>query len=128
MWCRSHDDFFEDLQGTEVNVFLSDPNNEAVVAELERRFENYTQYAVRMWLMDTVGDFGEVRDKGKGQSSVAVNVWFVPYAPAYTLFRCDDTFVFATYRHRPYGDEGTVPAFVFGPGSMHDFFERGSRT
>lgn len=126
-WRRSHDDFFEDLQkkrGAEVNVFLPDPDNEAVVAELMRRFENYTEDGIRTRIGDAVRDFGGMRDRAKAQGGAAVSVWFVPYAPAYTLYRFGDKFVFTPYRHRPYGEEGTVPAFVFGPGSMHDFFER----
>lgn len=114
----------EKTKGAEVNLFLPDPNNEAVVAELERRFEDDTKDEVLARINNTKTFFGKMRDNAKEEDGAVVNVWFVPFAPAYTLFRCGGKFVFTPYRHRPSGEEDTVPAFVFGPGEMHDFFER----
>lgn len=122
---RSHQKFFEDLEdtpGAEVNVYLPDPENPKIVKELELRFTRYTGEEVRKRLTDAVEDFRGMRDRAEGPT---VNVWFVPFAPLYTFYRCDDTFVFTPYRHRPYEQKGTVPVFVFGQGgAMHAHFER----
>lgn len=125
---KSHQKFFEDLEDNPqatINVFLPDPDDEVIVEQLRLRWRpKYTEQKVRERLTDAIVDFNGVLERARAKGAT-VNVWLVPFAPLYTLYRCDDVFVFTPYRHRPYESKGTVPVSIYRQGgSMHEYFEK----
>lgn len=125
-WDNNHSWFFERLQktqGAQINVFLPDPEGEKVVKELTSRFEDYTEEDTIKRLRKAEKYFRGVREKATDAGAI-VNIRFVPMAPMYTFYFCGRVLVVALYKHKPYSEDGTVPVFIFGPGTMYDYFER----
>ncbi|TAK01993.1 hypothetical protein EPO44_08635 [bacterium] len=105
-------------RGIRVRVVLPDPEHDATVTELAKRF-NYTKDRVVELIKGAEKEFSQLGSKSSG-AGTTVDIWYLPAAPLLTFYRFDFKAVIALYTHRT--ERVPVPAFVVeSPGTLYNF-------
>lgn len=109
--------------GAKVRVVLPDPDNDATMSELARRFDitaDESTTRVRDATKEFIEIFGE-----NGHSKVNFSLWYVPFSPLFSFYRFDSIVILTLYNHRQI--RGDILMFVGGEGGriyeavMNDF-------
>ena len=100
-WRNTH---LEDLQkvvarkDTRIRVVLPDPDDEQVIRELARRFEYEPEHLISL-IREAEKYFKELQERA-GKNGATVDIWFLPAAPHFTVYRFNRIAIMALYSHR----------------------------
>lgn len=104
--------------GVRVRVVLPDPNDDALMSELARRF-SMTPSDVKKEVEEASGDFKKTFVEFS-QSVAQFTLWYLPASPVFSFYRFDHLAILALYKHSP--GRGEVPTFVVEQGgTLYDF-------
>ncbi|KYK37573.1 MAG: hypothetical protein AYK18_09590 [Theionarchaea archaeon DG-70] len=101
-------------EGTRIRVLLPDPKDEQTVHELARRF-NYSDDEVISLIREAETYFEELHPS-EGNRGAKIEIWFLPAAPVFSLYRFDNIAVLALLSHRRKLVE--IPSFVCEKGGI----------
>lgn len=105
-------------KGAVVRIFLPDPHDPGVVAELANRYKN-TKAGMAETILEASNDFQEIF-RGKP----GFELWHVAVAPVFSFYRFDNHAFITFYKHRR-GRDYTPPTIVFDDGGyLWKFLER----
>lgn len=106
---------------TNAIIVLPDPNNETLLGAIGQRISKEAQ-EVRSSILEAQNDFIEVFNR-TGIARQKLEIWYLPYFPAYSYYRFGEKAIFTVYQHRRERIE--VPTFVMeSGGTLYEFFER----
>jgi uncharacterized protein YggE len=106
---------------TNAIVVLPDPNNETLLAAIGQRISKEAQ-EVRNSILEAQNDFIEIFNK-TGIARQKLEIWYLPYFPAYSYYRFGEKAIFTVYQHRRERIE--VPTFVMDSGgTLYEFFNQ----
>lgn len=104
---------------TRVQLMLPDPNDEKVMIELSRRFDE-TPEEVKHGIVKTEREFKDLFDVVK--ASTQFSIWYLSFAPVFSYYIFDEVVVLTLYKHRR--ERVAIPAFVFEKGGqLYDFIK-----
>ena len=108
-------------EGTKVRVFLPNPENTALMAQLAQRFDaEGGEAAIRDKVNEAKREFSRIFT-GKGKKA-DFSVWLHDETPVHSFYRFDHVAVVSLYKHSQ--GRGPVPTFVAERGgSLYDYIE-----
>jgi hypothetical protein len=106
---------------TKAVIVLPDPNNEILLVAIGQRISKESQ-EVRNSILEAQNDFIDIFNRS-GIASQKLEIWYLPYFPAYSYYRFGEKAIFTIYQHRRERIE--VPTFVMeSGGTLYEFFEK----
>jgi hypothetical protein len=118
-------DYVEELRNlaarhnTHVQLMLPDPDDEKVMLELSRGFDE-TPEEVKHGIMKTEREFKDLFNVVKG--SAQFSIWHLSFAPVFSYYIFDEVVVLTLYKHRR--GRVAIPAFVFEKGGqLYEFIK-----
>ncbi|UBV14922.1 hypothetical protein [Mycolicibacterium fortuitum] len=106
---------FVGVKGNSLRLFLPDPNDEATMQVLAKRYD-YTPQKVRDNVVETTEEFAKL-----GTAGADVRIYYRAGDPTYTSYCFDDKVLVTLYANRR--RRGDVPTLLVGQGTFHDFFK-----
>lgn len=107
--------------GVRIRVVLPDPEDNALMHELGRRF-NTTNEDIKRKILDAVDDFKKIFSVSS-QSTRTFSLWYLPSSPVLSFYRFDHVAIIALYNHRK--ERGGIPTFVVQEGGkLYDFIRQ----
>jgi hypothetical protein len=118
-WRGRVEDYLKEIaqaHDAQINVYLPNPQNDDLVAQLAARF-NKTADDVRRKIEETASDFWQLRRPGGAE----ISVFYRDAHPLFSCYRFDSTIVVAMYTHQT--EKQSVPIFVCrSGGTLFEFF------
>lgn len=104
---------------THVELMLPDPNDEKVMLELSRRFDE-TPEEVKHGIVQTEREFKDLFSEVK--AGTRFSIWYLSFAPVFSYYIFDQVVVLTLYKHRR--GRVKIPAFVFERGGqLYEFIK-----
>ncbi len=104
--------------GARIRVVLPDPDNEALMSELARRF-NTSVDDMKKKILDAADDFKNIFGEPP-RTRADFSLWYLPVSPVFSFYRFDHIAILALYKHRK--ERGEIPTFVAEQGGkLYDF-------
>ncbi|QEN16549.1 hypothetical protein ACRDU6_01155 [Mycolicibacterium sp. ELW1] len=109
---------FAKVKGNSLRLFLPDPDDDASMEVLAKRYA-YTSQKVRDNVLETAEEFARLGTSDACQADI--RIYYRAGDPTYTSYSFDDKVVVTLYANRR--RRGDVPTMLFGQGSFRDFFK-----
>lgn len=108
-------------ENTKAVIVLPDPNNEILLTAIGQRVSKEAQ-ELRSSILEAQNDFIEIFNR-TGIARQKLEIWYLPFFPAYSYYRFGEKAIFTVYQHRKERIE--VPTFVMeSGGTLYEFFEQ----
>ncbi len=107
--------------GAQVRIVLPDPDNDAIVSELARRFYKSNE-AIRTRILEATDDFIGIFNNPP-KTVADFSLWYTPTTPLFSLYRFDSISIITLHTHR--SGRWNIPVFMVEKGgSIYEFIEQ----
>jgi hypothetical protein len=105
---------------TKAIIVLPDPTDNNVIMAMNQRMTIGSDELSKR-ITETTEDYIKIFKKS-GKEQRKLEIWYIPFAPAYNYYCFDEKAVFTIYDHK--GERADRPSFIIERGgTLYDFFE-----